>query len=119
MRVLSVDGNEVLLDDFDWVRLCRYKWKIRHPRNSTLKYICVNKVKEHNGEKKRRTIYLHRAIVAPPYGLDLKPEEEVHHINGNTLDNRRENLEIMKRDKHGKLTRENGKEEKGDINAST
>lgn len=43
----------------------------------------------------RRTVFMHRQIT------QATPEQEVHHKNGNTLDNRRENLELKTpRDHH-------------------
>ena len=41
------------------------------------------------GNKKAKTIQFHRFI------LDAPPNMVVHHINGNGLDNRKENLEIV------------------------
>jgi hypothetical protein len=114
MRILKVKDCDVLLDDGDFVRFCRLKWKIRSTKDKTAgKYICCNKRVWIQSEQRfrRKTIYLHRAIVCPPYGLDLPTNIEVHHRNGNELDNQRNNLEKLVREEHNKLTRiriENG-----------
>jgi hypothetical protein len=39
-------------------------------------------------------------------GRKLEPDEEVHHINKNPLDNRIENLVVMKRHEHIRLHRD-------------
>lgn len=107
MKVLKVQDCEVLLDDYDWLRLCRIKWKIRTPKDGA-KYICCNKwVTLQDGCRAKKTIYLHRAISCPPYGLDLPPDIEVHHKNSNPLDNQQCNLERLNRVAHGKMTRNN------------
>jgi len=44
-----------------------------------------------------------RYLMEKKIGRYLKPNENVHHINNNPLDDRIENLEIMSREKHARL----------------
>jgi len=94
VKILMVNGVEVLLDDWDWLRLCRYKWRVKKCRNQ--RYIARDTYK--GGI--HCTVYIHRVIMDTPEGM------ECHHKDGNTFNNQTENLENLTKLKHMKKDRE-------------
>lgn len=80
----------VIVDDEDWNKIKNYKWTIWfHPERKVYYTIA---------QKDGHTIYLHRLLVK-----NLK-KKNVSHINGNTLDCRKENLRVGQRTKKVKVT---------------
>lgn len=77
---LLIKDHLVFIDS--WSDLQGYKWQVRIKPHG--KYICRNSKKT----GKSRTIYLHREI------MNARKSQYVDHINGNTLDNCRNNLRI-------------------------
>lgn len=74
-------GYYAIVDVID-ADLAELKWHYR-PRYSS---------KPDKGYATRNNERLHRVILARAIGRELQKGEECDHINGNTLDNRRENL---------------------------
>jgi len=81
------------VDPVDWVHLHKLYWRAK---KSSKNWYAIRHEK-HNG--KIKYIYMHREITGCPLGM------EVHHTNGNTLDNRVDNLEIMSVPDHRFITR--------------
>lgn len=84
-------GYRCLLDPADYHRLKHHRWFAKKS-NSCL--YAVRKVRRAGHET---IIRMHREIVAAP------PGHPVHHINHNTLDNRRANLFICTPSTHSHL----------------
>ena len=79
-------GKFAIVDAADFEELSLWKWCARSIKH--LWYACRS-VRDNDG--KRKTVFLHRAI------LDAPGEMEVDHVNGNGLDNRRDNLRLATR----------------------
>ena len=89
MKILKVGDVDVLLDDDDWLRLCKYSWVVKDNGRG---HKSIARCKRENG--KRVTIYIHREVMNTPKGMDG------HHKEGNTFDNRKEMLENLTKEEH-------------------
>jgi len=74
-------GLIVKIDKDDFERTKSKKWHLKKSKG--------NKVYVASSQWKGRTIYMHRFIMRCP------KDKEVHHINGDGLDNRKSNLEVI------------------------
>lgn len=74
------NGNKTMLDDEDYDKLSNYKY-YENNRGYAYRNLYEN--------KKVKAVYLHREVINAPSGFN------VDHINGNKLDNRKENLRLV------------------------
>lgn len=85
-KIRLTQGQVAIVDDEDFERLAQFKWyALKHPKG----YTARRNVRLPNG--KQTTIKMHRFI------MDAPPRMDVDHINGNSLDNRRQNLRLATR----------------------
>ena len=73
-----------IVDD-DEIALSSLEWKVGGISGQLYPYNANEKIR------------LHRAIMGNPKGMD------VHHINGNTLDNRKCNLQVLSPEEHRRM----------------
>lgn len=87
------NGSICAVDPADWVRLRNYTWIAKKGKRG---WYAIRKV---HVQGRTQTIYMHREIAKPA------PIFEIHHKNGNTLDNRRTNLQVIGKHTHKLLHR--------------
>jgi len=88
-------GENVLVDDEDFYWINQWRWQAISIKNK--KYVFRSRRNNHLGYTSRA--YLHRIV--------MRTEDKhliVDHINGNTLDNRKENLRICTKSENNKNT---------------
>jgi hypothetical protein len=79
-------GKVAIVDDDDYEYLRQFKWYYADRYAARGQWI--GDIRYSNGKQKLKTIRMHRVIMNTPGGM------ETDHINGNKLDNRKENLRI-------------------------
>lgn len=87
--VLLTQGMSTIVEDEDYERVSKFKWMFNKKGKYGGGYAQRSQhVKVGFKQYKTVTIYMHRFILNAP-------NDNVDHINGNTLDNRRENLRVV------------------------
>jgi hypothetical protein len=85
-------GKVTLVDDADYELLSKFNWYINENAERTKLYAMRSKLKSETTKITGTKVYMHRFILNV-YDKSFM----IQHKNGNTLDNRRENLVIKKR----------------------
>ncbi len=60
-------------------------------------------------------VFTHRAVAQKVLGTEIPEGHEVHHVNGDKLDNRPENLVVLPREEHQKLHRDSANDSSGTL----
>jgi hypothetical protein len=85
MEYKLTNGGHALIDKEDYALIKNHKWrKVKTGKRSQTYYVTTDTY----NEGKRTTMLLHRFLLNNPHG-------HVNHVNGNGLDNRRCNLEVV------------------------
>ena len=95
--IISLTNSDLKceIDDSDWSLVKDYSWYLKQSGFNS--YVCTSK-REGN---QVRTIRIHRLIMA------AGDDEETHHIDFDILNNKRNNLQNLSKQKHRKIHLEN------------
>lgn len=83
-RIELTRGQYTIIDDCDYEMVSKFKWHVINDRTGFYAGRC-EKIK---GTRKVRHFLMHREMLSAPKGI------QVDHVNGDRLDNRRENLRL-------------------------
>lgn len=87
MKKIKLSKNKyALVDDDDFGKFSGFKWHLTNHSNRGFTEYIIRRVRLEDG--RRKTIYLHREIMAAP------TDKFVDHKNGDGFDNRKQNLRI-------------------------
>ena len=81
--------HHVHIDDEDYEKLSKYKWYISKGRNTFYVHRDIH-IRSIKGKTSKKVMSIHRQIMR----LDFGDKLVVDHINGDGLDNRKENLRV-------------------------
>lgn len=88
MKEISLtQGKVAIVDDEDYPKLSQHKWYAAKQRTGN--FYAVRQSPRVKGKRHQTQIWMHVVIFGTPKGM------ETDHINGNGLDNRRENLRVV------------------------
>jgi len=85
LLTLTNTDKKAIIDDKNYDKVKKFKWYWKKSEKN-LYYVATN-VRAPNG--KSTTLYLHRFLLQP------SPNKDVHHVDGNTLNNLEENLSVQ------------------------
>ncbi len=85
-------GKTAIIDDEDFERVSQFKWYINENAEKTKLYAMRSRLKSEEETVTGTKVYMHRFILQI-----VEKSAVIQHKNGNTLDNRKENLVIKKR----------------------
>lgn len=90
-KIPLTQGKFALVDDEDYEELVKWKW---YAMKSGKTFYAGRSNPKKPFEKRKASIRMHRQLTSPVEGM------EVDHVNGNGLDNRRENLRVCSRNEN-------------------
>lgn len=90
MQIYLGIHHNALIDYDDFAALHKHHWSARKSHS------CWYAIRKETVLGIQRTVFMHRQI------MNATPDQDVHHINHNTLDNRRANLKLVNHVDHAR-----------------
>lgn len=90
-KQILTGGMETLVSNEDKDLFDHYTWRLLKAKQHPIGYAIRTGSKSF---ERNKAVLLHRVIIERMIGQPIPKGKQVHHINHNTLDNRRENLTI-------------------------
>lgn len=97
-------GKFALVDEADAHKVAGIRWYlvrklVKKKRGGHSKYEYYRVLSPMLVDGKHKTLYLHRMVMQ-----EFRPEYDINHISGDTLDNTRSNLEVLLHGDHSKVS---------------
>ena len=89
-RARKHKGLVALVDDEDFEKISAHNWYASYSPNIK-KYYAQRQISD--GEQDQKSVRMHRVLTG------AKAKDRVVHLNGDTLDNRRENLRVVEKNR--------------------